>query len=730
MVFTKGAPAPFFLSVCSPRQRDDAILKSAIQAFEAGHLAEALIAAEYACRRYPNNCLPAILRAKILSSTNTGLVAKAWYRAWCCDPLDPALQDALLRSWLASGAAATAAELGAAFLPARCRAGTQDSLLALLRSAGVSQIGACWKAGEDIEAVVYGAAASVRVALSDEQHEYQFDVPGTGARFRLRPPKANGVWSLALGAAPMYGSPLVFAHPQPVTVAQTPGNENIPVPPAQAGAPGKTQATRATIDSRPPGNDNGVSIVIPVYRDAALVQSCIESVLATLPLNQTKASVVVVDDASPEPLLSAWLDRLAAAQRIVLLRNRRNLGFIETVNRGMRALPGHDPLLLNADTLVHGDWIDRLATSLYSTPDIASVSPWSNNGEITSFPRAAHPAPPPTPAQLAELDDLAAALHRSGASADVELPAVCGFAMLMRRSAVDNIGLFDGAELVRGYSEEVDWCQRARAAGLRHLAATGVFVAHVGTVSFRFEKMLRVRQNRAAISARYPDFYREYLLALRDDALAAPRAALESVLAPSSPRKRGPLVEKSTTPPTGSTSAAAIWYDSAMIALDGLGEFSRPLPAALPKQHARIGIWQRRDGARFPHQILALARLLASQPEGSNTPRLLVIGEASDALWRTGVVDVLPFNPETAENTLLSDAAMVGLAGCSALLGEADAAAPMGVPYTVLDESFDPQQWLSTWRTTTLPVIPAQAGTPGKQQAAKRPRQPAKKVPA
>ena len=119
-----------------------------------------------------------------------------------------------------------------------------------------------------------------------------------------------------------------------------------------------------------------VDIIIPVYRDQALVRACIASVLASLAHNRARAELVVIDDASPEPALSSWLAAQAAAGRFTLLRNHCNLGYIDTVNRALRLRPAHDALLLNADTLVQGDWIDRLAAALYSAPDIASVTPW------------------------------------------------------------------------------------------------------------------------------------------------------------------------------------------------------------------------------------------------------------------------------------------------------------------------------------------------------------------
>ncbi len=653
MEHPKGAQAPFFLPLCAPRLRDDALLNSAIEAFGSGHYADALVAAEQVCRRLPSNRIPAVLRAKILQTCRPELSAKAWYQAWRCDPENAGLQDLMLRAWLDTGARATVAELGPAFLPARCRDGTQASLVALLHEAGVTHAGACWKSGAMIEAMVFCAdgAQRARVEVSDGGPGAVYDVPAGGVGFRLPCADATRVWSLSFCAdgapspQPMQGSPLVFAQP--------------PLAPAQAHA----------------ATARAVSIVIPVYRGLVLAQACIGSVLASLPLNRTPARVVVIDDASPEPALSAWLDQQAAAGTIALLRNRDNLGFIETVNRGMRQHGADDVLLLNADTLVHGDWIDRLGAALYGDAGIASVTPWSNNGEISSFPKIATAVPAPTPRQLAAIDTAAARLRRDGASADVELPSCCGFAMLMRRSVLDEIGMLDGVALVRGYGEEVDWCLRARAAGYRHLAATGVFIAHTGSVSFRFEKTLRVRQNRNVLAARYPGYQPEYHAFIRNDPLGAARAAL------------GAALEREQE--------AARWFATAGALVDGKADLARPLPPALPSACSRIAVWRHRVGEAGSGKILALARLVASRPPGAPALRLLVIGEASEALWRTGVVDALP-SAAWQESTLLTDAVLIGLAGCRVVLGT-EPAAPLDTPYVCIDDGFDPAAWLAAW---------------------------------
>lgn len=650
------------LAWCAPHLRDNFLLARAVQAFQDGYPGDALLAAEAACRRHPEMAIPALLRATILQAVASPVSVDAWCRAWRRDPQTPHLQDCLLQAWLARGDTGSVLALAPALLPGRCRDGNHASLLRCLQAAGGAPAGACWSAGAAIEGMLFGAgsAAGTRLLLIDAHTQRQYEVDlapaPAGARFRLLPPHPDGVWSLALAAhtVPLPGSPLVFA----------------PATPPRAGSP-STHSRRAPL-----------TVLIPVYRGLAQVQACVTSVLTSLPSNRSPARLLLIDDASPDPALSAWLDTLAADARVTLLRNRYNLGFIESVNRGLRQLERHDVLLLNADTLVHGDWLDRLRAALYSAPDIAAVTPWSNNGEISSFPTIAKAAPAPDPAGLRRLDNSAAALRRAGQTGDVEVPSCCGFAMLMRGSVLAAIGTLDGATLQRGYGEEVDWCLRARAAGYRHLVATGVFVAHVGGVSFGHEKHLRVRQNRAILATRYPTYYPEYQRFLREDPLAQARARLASRL-----RK------------DGCGDHGGPWRERA--GAEAGSEPAPALPPALASSCIRIAVWGHRTGSPQAMQILALARLIAARGNTLPPLRLLVYGEVGESLWRTGVVDAVPAaKPDT--DALLSDPDLLGLSGCVALLAADASDAPAGLAQVRLDAGFDAAIWLATWLNTRL----------------------------
>src|SRR5829696_6691363 len=102
-----------------------------------------------------------------------------------------------------------------------------------------------------------------------------------------------------------------------------------------------------------------IDIVIPVYKGETETRACVESVLAAA--LGTPSEVVVIDDASPEAAISAWLKRLAEAGRITLIAHPDNRGFVATANEGMALHRDRDVVLLNSDTEVAAGWLDRLA---------------------------------------------------------------------------------------------------------------------------------------------------------------------------------------------------------------------------------------------------------------------------------------------------------------------------------------------------------------------------------
>jgi hypothetical protein len=233
-----------------------------------------------------------------------------------------------------------------------------------------------------------------------------------------------------------------------------PSCEHSPVPAAMLGAAHSILPERA-----------GLAVVVPVYRGLAVTQTCLTALLAALPAG---TRLIIVDDATPEPALADWLGGFAGDSGARLIRHTRNRGFPAAANAGLLAASGRDVLLLNSDALVPPGAIEALQDALYARPEIGSATPFSNAAAILSYPRSAGSNAAP---------DLAATilLNRQTAQANgaeiVEIPTGIGFCLMLRHDCIAATGRLRPELFVQGYGEENDWCQRARLAGFRHVAA-------------------------------------------------------------------------------------------------------------------------------------------------------------------------------------------------------------------------------------------------------------------
>lgn len=267
-----------------------------------------------------------------------------------------------------------------------------------------------------------------------------------------------------------------------------------------------------------------IDVIVPVYGGEWDVRRCLASVWSAK--CSQAFELVVIDDCSPEPVLSAWLDELATKGRITLLRNQRNLGFVGSVNRGMALHTRRDVVLLNSDTEVADGWLDRLSAAAVRHPDAATLTPFSNNATICSYPYEGWAGEVPGTLGLAGLDALFATTLDGVA---VDLPTGVGFCMYIRRAALDALGTFDEAAFGRGYGEENDFCRRAAKAGWRNLLCADVFVYHHGGVSFGADRLELMRAGGQALLARHPEYddvVRAFIVA---DPFAPLRAAVDDV---------------------------------------------------------------------------------------------------------------------------------------------------------------------------------------------------------
>jgi GT2 family glycosyltransferase len=243
-----------------------------------------------------------------------------------------------------------------------------------------------------------------------------------------------------------------------------------------------------------------VDVLVPVYEGREHVLACIDSLINARQQQATPHEIVVLDDASQDPVLVQALQNLSDQGEIVLVRRPANLGFIRNINRGMALHTDRDVVWLNADTRVTGNWLDRLRATAYASDDTASATPWSNDGEFMTLAGKGNAEPMPSPEAQQQIDAIIGELDLP----PEELVAGCGFCFYVKREAISQVGYLDEVHLIDGYGEETDWCMRARELGWRHVAATNLFVGHAGGQSFGQRKRALATHNNAIILQRYP----------------------------------------------------------------------------------------------------------------------------------------------------------------------------------------------------------------------------------
>ena len=265
-----------------------------------------------------------------------------------------------------------------------------------------------------------------------------------------------------------------------------------------------------------------VDVIIPVYQDLAVTHRCLDSVLGHR--QQRLHEVIVIDDASPDPDLARYLDELAAAGRITLLRNAANQGFVVTANQGLALHLDRDVVLLNSDTEVTGDWLDRLMRCAYATTTTGTVTPFSNNATLCSYPRPGVANKLPPGLSLAETDAL---FQRANAGRWLEIPTAVGFCMYIRRDCLQAVGAFDEHNFGLGYGEENDFCMRAARRGWRHALSADTFVYHLGGVSFGERRTALQEQGRKQLALLHPDYEKKVHDFIRLDPVKPLRYAVD-----------------------------------------------------------------------------------------------------------------------------------------------------------------------------------------------------------
>jgi hypothetical protein len=243
------------------------------------------------------------------------------------------------------------------------------------------------------------------------------------------------------------------------------------------------------------------------------------------PITDYRLETIVVDNASHDGSVEMVRTEYP---HVRLIANVTNRGFTGGNNDGLHIARGRYVLLLNPDTEVIGNALATLVAYADSHPQVGALGPQVLNpdGSVQSS-RRRFPTLATALFESTWLQSLAprGVLERYYAldlpnDQPAEVDWVTGAALMVRREAMDQVGMMDEGFFM--YSEELDWCKRIKAAGwqvaympsaqiIHHEGKSSEQVVPQRHIYFQTSKVRYFRKHHGALAA---SSLRMYLLAL------------------------------------------------------------------------------------------------------------------------------------------------------------------------------------------------------------------------
>lgn len=198
--------------------------------------------------------------------------------------------------------------------------------------------------------------------------------------------------------------------------------------------------------------------------------------------------ILVVDNASRDMSVEACARQFADEPRLRILRNETNRGFASACNIGFSQALGNFVLFLNPDCRLAESAVSELVQALSADPTAGMVGGLLTgpDGSEQGGGRRAIPTPWRSFVRAFGLNRLAHRwpklffdfyLHKQPLpDRPVEVEAISGACMMVRREAVADVGLWDEGYFL--HCEDLDWCMRFRQKGWKILFVPSARVTH------------------------------------------------------------------------------------------------------------------------------------------------------------------------------------------------------------------------------------------------------------
>ncbi len=228
--------------------------------------------------------------------------------------------------------------------------------------------------------------------------------------------------------------------------------------------------------------DAKVTIVIITKDTKELLENLLNSIQQDLSLQPLIGKIIIIDNASADATEEMVKKKFPA---VVYVRNKKNMGFAFSVNKGASLAQDEYILFLNSDTIVIPGELEKMVRFMDENNDVAICGPQLVYPEMK--PQRSYAAVPSLTAEFfphrkskmqgtrfkvqgsrpetPTPDSPSETLHHAPCTMQhaFQVDSLIGAAILMRREALEKVGGFD--ERYFFFLEETDLCVRVRQAG-------------------------------------------------------------------------------------------------------------------------------------------------------------------------------------------------------------------------------------------------------------------------